>query len=136
MLNYNAIEPIVRACKNIFGISLRKACCTLWRSKMCNLSLAAQAGRNQHNFSLCQVETQLWNFETLLATAKGPKTCCTIDRQYKNLFFSTCGPATISNRLFYVNTEVSLTSIQEKTDAESCTNTLAYHTKPQMMYAA
>ena len=54
----------------------------------------------------------------------------------KIFFFSTCGPATISNRLFYANTEVSLTSIQEKTDAESCTNTLAYHTKPQMTYAA
>ena len=99
-------------------------------------SLAAKAGRNQRNFSLFQVETQLWDFKTLLATTKGPKTCCNIDRQYKNLFFSTCGPATITNRLFYTNTEVSLTSIQEKTDAESCSNTLAYHTKPQMTYAA
>ena len=136
MLNYNAIEPIVRACKNIFGVSLRKVCCTLWRSKTCNLFFSNISRFNQHNFSLCKVETQLWDFETLLAIVKGPKTCCTIDRQYKNLFFSTCGPATMSNRLFYANTEVSLTSIQEKTDAESCTNTLAYHTKPQMTYAA
>ena len=37
MLNYNAIKPIVRACKNVFGVSLCKACCTLWQSKTCNL---------------------------------------------------------------------------------------------------
>ena len=57
------------------------------------------------------------------------RNCCNIDRQYKNLFFSTCGPATNTNRLFYTNTEVSLTSIQEQ---------IVVHTilKPQMTYAA
>ena len=64
-----------------------------------------------------------------LATAKWSKTYCNFDRRYKNLFFLTCGPATNTSRLFYVNTEISLTSVLEKTDTESCTNTLTYHAK-------
>ena len=43
--------------------------------------------------------------------------------------FPTCGPGANTSSLFYTTTEVSLTNILEKTDAESCTNTLTYHAK-------
>ena len=59
--------------------------------------------------SLYQAETRLWHCEVLLATAKWSKTCCNFDRQYKKPFFSTCGSATNTSRLFYTNTVVSIT---------------------------
>ena len=111
---YDATELIVRLYKTTFGVSLCKASCVL------SYSLA---GPNEHSFSLCQAEAWVLDFKNFWQSRRGPKSAVTV--RGSNVFrHAALLQSPLSN-----NIEIFLSSIQEKTDPESCISSLAYHTK-------